>query len=124
MDAGSVNSVKFRSAKSGRRVAPWQGNCVAIGEAAGFVEPLESTALHFTQSMIVRFLNLFPTRVPDVEPHEYNRLVRNELERARDLAIAHYATAGLLVGSAFLLIQSTIVVRRTVDRADGVLAVI
>ena len=37
---------------------------------------------------------------------------------------AHYATAGLLVGSAFLLIQSTIVVRRTVDRADGVLAVI
>jgi tryptophan halogenase len=31
--------------------------------------------------------------VPDVEPREYNRLVGNELERARDLAIAHYATA-------------------------------
>jgi tryptophan halogenase len=93
MEAGAVISVSFRSAKSGRRVAPWQGNCVAIGEAAGFVEPLESTALHLTQSMIVRFLSLFPTRLSDVEPREYNRLVGNELERLRDLVIAHYATA-------------------------------
>jgi tryptophan halogenase len=43
--------------------------------------------------MIVHFLNLFPTCAPDVESHEYNRLVRSEFERARDLAIAHYATA-------------------------------
>jgi len=74
-------------------VTPWQGNCVAIGTAAGFIEPLDSTALHLTQSMIVRFLSLFPTRTPDVEPREYNRLVGNELERTRDLAMAHYATA-------------------------------
>ena len=88
-----ATGVLFCSAKSGRRVAPWQANCVAIGAAAGFIEPLESTALHLTQSMIVRFLSLFPTRAPTVEPREYNRLVGNELERARDLAIAHYATA-------------------------------
>jgi len=93
MEADPATPVTFRSAKSGRRVAPWQGNCVAIGAAAGFIEPLESTALHLTQSMIVRFLSLFPTRAPDVEPPEYNRLVGNELERARDLAIAHYATS-------------------------------
>jgi tryptophan halogenase len=98
MEVRFVTDVIFRSAKSGRRVAPWQGNCVAIGAAAGFVEPLESSALHLTQSMIVRFLSLFPTRVPDVEPCEYNRLVGNELERARDLAIAHYATARRAVG--------------------------
>jgi len=93
MQVGPATNLMFRTVKSGRRVAPWQGNCVAIGAAAGFVEPLESTGLHLTQSMIVRFLSLFPTRTPDVEPREYNRLVGNELERARDLAIAHYATA-------------------------------
>jgi tryptophan halogenase len=94
MEVGPATGVLFRSARSGRRVAPWQANCVAIGAAAGFIEPLESTALHLTQSMIVRFLSLFPTRAePRVEPLEYNRLVGNELERARDLAIAHYATA-------------------------------
>jgi tryptophan halogenase len=43
--------------------------------------------------MIVRLLNLLPTRRPRLEPLEYNRLVGNELERARDLAIAHYVTA-------------------------------
>ncbi len=93
MEASPDTSVRFRSAKSGRRVTPWQGNCVAIGAAAGCVEPLDSTALHLAQSMIVRFLSLFPTRTPNVEPREYNRLVGNELERTRDLAIAHYSTA-------------------------------
>jgi tryptophan halogenase len=93
MEANPDTSVLFRSGKSGRRVAPWQGNCVAIGTAAGFIEPLDATTLHLTQSMIVRFLSLFPTHTSTVEPREYNRLVGNELERARDLAIAHYATA-------------------------------
>lgn len=93
MEAGATCRITFRTAKSGRRVTPWQGNCVAVGAAAGFIEPLEATALHLTQSMIVRLLGLFPTRTPDVEPREYNRLVANELERTRDLALAHYATA-------------------------------
>jgi len=93
MQADPASSVSFRSVKSGRRVAPWQGNCVAIGAAAGFIEPLESTALHLAHCMIVRFLSLFPTRAPDVEAREYNRLIGNELNRARDLAVAHYATA-------------------------------
>ena len=98
MKADPGTGVIFRSAKSGRRATLWQGNCVAIGTAAGFVEPLDSTALHLTQSMIVRLLSLFPTRTPDVEPREYSRLVGNELERARDLAIAHYATAQRAAG--------------------------
>lgn len=93
MEAGTATSVILHSARSGRRVTPWRHNCVAVGAAAGFVEPLESTDLHLTQSMIVHFLSLFPMCVPAVEAREYNRLVGNELERARDLAIAHYATA-------------------------------
>ena len=38
-----VRTVRFRS---GRHADFWKGNAVAVGNAYGFVEPLESTALH------------------------------------------------------------------------------
>lgn len=40
---GDTRTVRFRS---GRHEEFWKGNTVAIGNAYGFVEPLESTALH------------------------------------------------------------------------------
>ena len=40
---GEPLTVKFRS---GRHAEFWKGNVVAVGNAYGFVEPLESTALH------------------------------------------------------------------------------
>lgn len=93
MEAPPATALTHHYAPSGRRRTPWQANCVALGAAAGWVEPLESTALHLTQSMIVRLLSLFPAGDGRVERLEYNRLVGKELERVRDLAIAHYATA-------------------------------
>lgn len=93
MQAPPTTPLTYRSALSGCRRTPWHANCVAVGGAAGWVEPLEATALHLTQSMIVRLIGLLPAGDGRVERLEYNRLVRNELERARDLAIAHYATA-------------------------------
>lgn len=93
MQAPPATPLTYHSALSGCRHAPWQANCVAVGGAAGWIEPLESTSLHLAQSMIVRLIGLFPAGDGRVERLEYNRLVRNELERARDLAIAHYATA-------------------------------
>ncbi|MEA5568479.1 tryptophan halogenase family protein [Anabaena sp. UHCC 0399] len=49
--------VKFRS---GRHEHFWKGNVVAVGNSYGFVEPLESTALH----MIVLELELLLTNLP------------------------------------------------------------
>jgi tryptophan halogenase len=40
---GDTRTVRFRS---GRHADFWKGNTVAVGNAYGFVEPLESTALH------------------------------------------------------------------------------
>ncbi|MFT3769671.1 MAG: tryptophan 7-halogenase [Minicystis sp.] len=40
---GDTWTVRFRS---GRHAEFWKGNAVAVGNAYGFVEPLESTALH------------------------------------------------------------------------------
>ena len=75
----------------GLRKRPWIRNCVAIGLASGFIEPLESTSIHQIQSAIFRLLKFLPSSVPsEADIAEYNRLTHKEYEHIRDFIVLHY----------------------------------
>jgi tryptophan halogenase len=80
--------IKFRP---GQRHRTWSGNCVAIGLASGFLEPIESTSIHLIQRGIVRLMQMFPaTGISPADVEEYNRQTSAEIEHIRDFIILHY----------------------------------
>ena len=76
---------------SGHRKQFWNRNCVGIGFASSFLEPLESTGIQLIVMAVLKLLKFFPQRTIDpVLRDEYNRLSTREIERIRDFIIAHY----------------------------------
>jgi tryptophan halogenase len=79
----------------GRRTRFWVGNCVSIGLAAGFVEPLESTGLFLIQAGVEQLIEHFPDR--DMSPRlaaAYDERMAATFDEVRDFIVLHYALSG------------------------------
>ncbi|SEL07695.1 tryptophan halogenase [Sphingomonas palmae] len=77
---------------AGMRRRSWNRNCVALGLAGGFIEPLESTSIHLIMNAATRLIQLFPFRGDDRSAlaARFNAQSRHEWEHVRDFIILHY----------------------------------
>ena len=91
IDGKPLNDPRVIHFRTGRRRKQWNRNCLALGLASGFLEPLESTSIHLIQQGIVRFLRMFPEAgVVQEDINEFNKQADFDIEHIRDFIILHY----------------------------------
>jgi hypothetical protein len=90
-DAASLAPRKL-SFRPGYRQTLWQRNCVAVGLAAGFVEPLEASALALVEFSAAMISDQLPaTRASmDIVAARFNDAFRYRWERAVEFLKLHY----------------------------------
>jgi tryptophan halogenase len=77
----------------GRTRHCWVKNCVSVGLAGGFIEPLESTGIYLIEVGLRMLVECFPDRSlnPSLR-NRYNDIMRSVYEDIRDFIIMHYCT--------------------------------
>ena len=87
-----IRKFKFTS---GRSEVFWKGNCLSLGLASVFLEPLEATSIHTTiiQTMMFVMEHLQPTKQRTVNEYriqQYNNSVIELQDSIRDFLVVHY----------------------------------
>jgi tryptophan halogenase len=76
----------------GRTRNAWVKNCVAVGLSGGFIEPLESTAIHMIDTAVRWLATYFPDQdFPEPLRARYNKLSNALYDEVRDFICLHYA---------------------------------
>ena len=75
----------------GHRENFWKANCISIGLASGFIEPLESTGIFFIQRALEELVTHFPDqRFEPTLLRKYNERMRLAYQEVRDFIVLHY----------------------------------
>jgi tryptophan halogenase len=95
LDGAPLAEPRLLSFRPGRRAESWKANCVAVGLASGFLEPLESTSIYLIQAAVIDLINLLPAKGGGAQHDprlaaEFNRLTTMQYDRVRDFLVLHY----------------------------------
>lgn len=91
IEGDPLTEPNFLRFTAGTRRRQWYRNCVAIGLSGGFMEPLESTAIHLIQRSVLRFVRMLPAgRVSERDIAEYNDQQMQDMVQIRDFLVCHY----------------------------------
>ncbi|HEX4832635.1 MAG TPA: tryptophan halogenase family protein [Trebonia sp.] len=86
---GTFNQIRFRV---GRNRRSWVRNCVSIGLASCFLEPLESSGLYFTYAALYQLVRHFPdTGFDQVLTDRFNAAIAEMFDDTRDFLQVHFA---------------------------------
>ncbi len=82
---------RFLQMKVGRLENSWNRNCLAVGLAQGFLEPLEATALHIVIATALEFVQAFEAGGYTHHHRDaFNASIAARYEGIRDYIVAHY----------------------------------
>lgn len=77
----------------GHRALAWEKNCLALGLAGGFIEPLESTGIYLVEHALQMFVDYLPPANASglaANRNRYNTLMSDLYDELRDFIVAHY----------------------------------
>ncbi|HSQ99981.1 MAG TPA: tryptophan halogenase family protein [Sphingomicrobium sp.] len=89
LGVGEEVEVRTLKMKCGRVERSWVRNCLAVGLAQGFLEPLEATALHIVLATVNSFIEAFELDERDA----FNAALARRYEGIRDYIVCHYRAA-------------------------------
>ena len=91
--AGHAVTPRLLRFPSGHRSELWKGNCLAIGLSAGFIEPLEASAIVLVELSLRALADNFPKsrRAMPIHAERFNRLFALRWRRIADFLKLHYA---------------------------------
>ena len=77
---------------TGHRAQFWCGNCLAVGLSAGFIEPLEASAIVMIELSLNALIDNFPAHRSAMDQHaaRFNELFRTRWDRVVEFLKLHY----------------------------------
>lgn len=91
---GEKLDVRFVKFQSRRRRRSWVNNCVSIGLASSFLEPLESTGIYFIYAALFQLVRNFPNQqINPILRDRFNQKVAYMVEDVKNFIIMHFKTS-------------------------------
>ena len=90
-DAAALREPRLIPMRIGHHARVWEKNCLALGLASGFIEPLESTGIYLVEQALQVFVDYLPSpNTRGLCQARYNAHISELYAELRDFILIHY----------------------------------